>query len=250
MRSRKVVRVSENGDAVVVVGLWVGSSDRVERGGGGGDLRGGVRVEGSLRRDVGRSERNEGSFPVAGHRFRRRIRVTNFATDLLTRTADPIFAPSFATFLARISLFEFAAGEMGFVPSRSLPTLPRPLAIVAGQIADSLDDLASFVKTTKNPIARLRAAPGDSGYNSEVDSDHRGAPQVLDQFERKFVQNWLLLLLKRGDDWIDAAGSSGDKEEVGDGDLSDEREQRESSIEFAAALLSSFAETSGESRST
>ena len=137
----------------------------------------------------------------------------------------------------------------GLLPSRSLPTLPRSLSLSARNVLASLNEIAFSRKIIKSQIARLSAAPSDSGYSSEVESNRQDSKQPLDPFERKFTQDWLLLLLKRGDDWI-AAGRTRDEE----GDAIEEEvngkiegEQREAAIEFAAALLSSFAETSGTS---
>lgn len=141
---------------------------------------------------------------------------------------------------------------MGFLPSRALPPLSRPVPLSSRVVHASLEEIASFFKPRKSAIARLRPTPSDSGYSTEVEYDRSDSKPAQDPFERRFAQDWLLLLLKRGDDWIAAAhtieeergtlqtGSAGD----------DDAEQREVTIEFAASLLSNFAETSGQSQRT
>ena len=89
---------------------------------------------------------------------------------------------------------------------------------------------------TPEPTAAETAAAVDSGYISEADESEisPNAPPQLgkhDAFERSYAKEWLLMMVKRGEEWIAEAEGG-------------ERDKREELVEEAASLVASLAETS------
>lgn len=114
---------------------------------------------------------------------------------------------------------------MSQLPTRILPQLLRSIQFpTAAVISDRLKQLAHLYAVA--PL-QLREEAVDSGYSSEVEDD---------EFERKFAKDWLLLLLKRGDKWVEDAAED-----------EDEQAARMDQVEEATRLVASLVEMSGRS---
>ena len=130
------------------------------------------------------------------------------------------------------------------LPSATLVRLPRSLnhshpKLSVAKLFSLVNHLRLLYKPSDPAQASAEAeaaAAVDSGYISEADESEisPNAPPALgkhDAFERSYAKEWLLTMVKRGEEWI--------MESEGE-----ERAQREDLIEEAAALVASLAETS------
>lgn len=134
------------------------------------------------------------------------------------------------------------------LPSATLVRLPRSLnnshpKLSTTKLFSLVHHLRLLYSPNNNPAsasaeptAAETAAAVDSGYISEADESgiSPNAPPALgkhDAFERSYAKEWLLMMVKRGEEWIEESEG-------------EERERREELVEEAAGLVASLAETS------
>jgi hypothetical protein len=113
--------------------------------------------------------------------------------------------------------------------------------LTSQKILDLIQHLRTlYVTTTEDSdLAHpTEEAARQAQFSSEVEEDETVDPLLhQDQFERSWAVNWLSLVVKRGEEWIQEAEESGDERE---------KELRTEIVDKAAALVSHMTATSGE----
>lgn len=134
------------------------------------------------------------------------------------------------------------------LPTHVLPRLPRSLSNSHPKLTVAkLSSLVNHLRLLYSPIERpppdatertpiVTAGAVDSGYLSETEGeelDPTAAPELGkdEAYERSFSKEWLLMLVRRSEEWFDEVEG-------------EERAQRERLVDEAAALVASLAETS------
>lgn len=127
-------------------------------------------------------------------------------------------------------------------PTSFLPRLPTSLERYS---ATDIDSYLAKLKGVYGEGAKTRIAM-DSGYSSEAeeeDEDEQNVPSkdtddaASDAFERAWTKDWLMALIKRGDDWI----------ALGEEASESEQSARAQSIDSAVALVAQLSKITGKS---
>ncbi|GAA6013489.1 hypothetical protein JCM11491_006098 [Sporobolomyces phaffii] len=127
------------------------------------------------------------------------------------------------------------------LPTSVLPKLSRNLSssnLTSDKILDLIQHLRTLYATsTESDLAHpTEEAARQAQFSSEVEEDETVDPLLhQDQFERSWAVNWLSLVVKRGEDWIEEAQEAGDERE---------KELRCEIVDEAAALVSHMTATS------
>lgn len=132
------------------------------------------------------------------------------------------------------------------LPTSVLPKLSRNLSssnLTSQKILDLIKHLRTLyvAASEDSDLAHpTEEAARQAQFSSEVEEDETVDPLLhQDQFERSWAVNWLSLVVKRGEEWIEEAHESGDERE---------KELRSEIVDEAAALVSHMTATSGEPR--
>lgn len=136
------------------------------------------------------------------------------------------------------------------LPTAFLPRLiSKQILISSLTILIILNKLQSLysIKSNKNKINKRNAQ--DSGYSSEVEdeggedltttTETSGNLGKDDTYERTFTKEWLLKIIRRGEEWIEEVSSEEDYDL-----LEEERNRRIFVVEQSSSLVASLSETS------
>lgn len=134
------------------------------------------------------------------------------------------------------------------LPTSVLPKLSRNLSssnLTSQKILDLIQHLRTLyvnnTSTTEEDTSLAHPTEEtarQAQFSSEVEEDETVDPLLhQDQFERSWAVNWLSLVVKRGEEWIEEAQENGDEEE---------KELRSEIVDQAAGLVSHLTATSGE----
>ncbi|GAA5850912.1 hypothetical protein JCM3766R1_003999 [Sporobolomyces carnicolor] len=128
------------------------------------------------------------------------------------------------------------------LPTSVLPKLSRNLSssnLTSQKILDLIKHLRTLyvAASEDSDLAHpTEEAARQAQFSSEVEEDETVDPLLhQDQFERSWAVNWLSLVVKRGEEWIEEAHESGDERE---------KELRSEIVDEAAALVSHMTATS------
>ncbi|GAA5941961.1 uncharacterized protein JCM15063_004257 [Sporobolomyces koalae] len=127
------------------------------------------------------------------------------------------------------------------LPTSVLPKLSRNLSasnLTSQKILDLIQHLRTlYAADTDSSLAHpSQEAARQAQFSSEVEEDETVDPLLhQDQFERSWAVNWLSLVVKRGEEWIEEAQENGDEQE---------RDLRCEIVDQAAGLVSHLTATS------
>ncbi|GAA5989056.1 hypothetical protein JCM5350_003642 [Sporobolomyces pararoseus] len=132
------------------------------------------------------------------------------------------------------------------LPTSVLPKLSRNLSssnLTSQKILDLIQHLRTLyvnnTSTTEEDTSLAHPTEEtarQAQFSSEVEEDETVDPLLhQDQFERSWAVNWLSLVVKRGEEWIEEAQENGDEEE---------KELRSEIVDQAAGLVSHLTATS------
>ncbi|GAA5881901.1 hypothetical protein JCM16303_003458 [Sporobolomyces ruberrimus] len=126
------------------------------------------------------------------------------------------------------------------LPTSVLPKLSRNLTsstLTSQKILDLIQHLRTLYATPTDSLAHpTEEEARQAQFSSEVEESETVDPLLhQDQFERSWAVNWLSLVVKRGEEWIEEAEQGGNEEE---------KALRSEIVDQAAALVSHLTATS------
>jgi hypothetical protein len=112
--------------------------------------------------------------------------------------------------------------------------------LTSQKILDLIQHLRTLYATPTDSLAHpTEEEARQAQFSSEVEESETVDPLLhQDQFERSWAVNWLSLVVKRGEEWIEEAEQRGNEEE---------KALRSEIVDQAAALVSHLTATSGTS---